>query len=64
MLRKTTVRGIRQSIVDNPLNTDKQKLKFKKDVLNAVDDYLKFILKDIASMHSKLKRNYNKIKNY
>ena len=57
---RSKLEGIRQSILDNPLNTDNQKLRFKKQVLNAVDDYLKFILKDIATMHKKLKRKVSK----
>ena len=40
----------------NSLNTEIQKLKFKKQVIAAVSDYLKFILSDFEHMHKKLKR--------
>ena len=40
----------------NSLNTEKQKLKFKKQVIAAVSDYLKFILSDFEHTHKKLKR--------
>ena len=44
------------SIRNNPLNTDKQKFKFKKKVMNAVDDYLKYILSDFTEMHTQLSK--------
>ena len=40
----------------NPLNTEKDKLRFKKQIMNAVDHYLKYILSDFAKMHKQLKR--------
>jgi|TARA_B110000858_G_C17631988_1_gene393943 hypothetical protein len=47
---------IKLSIRNNPLNTDKQKFRFKKKVLNAVDDYLKYILSDFTAMHTELSK--------
>ena len=44
------------SIKNNHLNTDKQKFKFKKKVMNAVDDYLKYILSDFTEMHTQLSK--------
>ncbi len=51
---------IRKSIRNNPLKTDKQKFRFKKQVINAVDDYLKYILSDFVDMHTKLSKKLKK----
>jgi len=40
----------------NPLNTEKQKLKFHKQVITDVDDYLKYILTDFTKMHTQLSK--------
>ena len=47
---------IRKDIKDNPLKTAKDKKKFKKQVLDNVDDYLNYILTDFGNMTDKLKK--------
>ena len=51
---------IRKSIRNNPLKTDKHKFRFKKQVIEAVDDYLKYILSDFTDMHTKLSKKLKK----
>ena len=38
------------------VKTEKQIFRFKKQVINAVDDYLKYILSDISKMYKQLQR--------
>ena len=47
---------IRKDIKDNPLKTAKDKKRFKKQVLDNVDDYLNYILTDFGNMTDKLKK--------
>jgi len=47
---------IRKDLKDNPLKTAKDKKKFKKQVLDNVDDYLNYILTDFGNMTDKLKK--------
>jgi hypothetical protein len=47
---------IRKDIKDNPLKTAKDKKRFKKQVLDNVDDYLQYILTDFGNMTDKLKK--------
>ena len=47
---------VRKDIKDNPLKTAKDKKKFKKQVLDNVDDYLNYILTDFGNMTDKLKK--------
>ena len=49
-----------KKIPKNPLNTEKQKLRFKKQVIVAVSDYLKYILSDFTDMHTKLSKKLKK----
>ena len=47
---------IRKELQDNPLKTAKDKKKFKKQVIDAVDDYLQYILTDFGDMTDRLKK--------
>ena len=47
---------IRKDLRDNPLKTAKDKKKFKKQVLDSVDDYLQYILTDFGDMTDRLKK--------
>ena len=47
---------IRKELRDNPLKTAKDKKKFKKQVIDAVDDYLQYILTDFGDMTDRLKK--------
>ena len=47
---------IRKDLKDNPLKTAKDKKRFKKQVLDNVDDYLNYILTDFGNMTDKLKK--------
>jgi|TARA_B100001094_G_C17910604_1_gene661016 hypothetical protein len=47
---------VRKDIKDNPLKTAKDKKRFKKQVLDNVDDYLQYILTDFGNMTDKLKK--------
>ena len=47
---------VRKDIKDNPLKTAKDKKRFKKQVLDNVDDYLQYILTDFGDMTDKLKK--------
>ena len=47
---------IRKELQDNPLKTAKDKKKFKKQVIDSVDDYLQFILTDFGDMTDRLKK--------
>ena len=47
---------IRKELRDNPLKTAKDKKKFKKQVIDSVDDYLQYILTDFGNMTDKLKK--------
>ena len=47
---------VRKEIKDNPLKTAKDKKRFKKQVLDNVDDYLNYILADFGNMTDKLKK--------
>jgi hypothetical protein len=51
-----------KKIPKNPLNTEKQKLRFKKQVIVAVSDYLKYILSDFTDMHTKLSKKLGRKK--
>ena len=48
---------VRKDIKDNPLKTAKDKKRFKKQVLDNVDDYLNYILTDFGNMTDKLKKS-------
>ena len=50
------VEQVRKDIKDNPLKTVKDKKRFKKQVLDNVDDYLNYILEDFGNMTDKLKK--------
>tara|TARA_B100001059_G_scaffold220407_1_gene242420 strand:- start:188 stop:391 length:204 start_codon:yes stop_codon:yes gene_type:complete len=50
------VEQVRKDIKDNPLKTAKDKKRFKKQVLDNVDDYLNYILTDFGNMTDKLKK--------
>ena len=50
------VEQVRKDIKDNPLKTAKDKKRFKKQVLDNVDDYLNYILEDFGNMTDKLKK--------
>ena len=47
---------IREELRNNPLKTAKDKKKFKKQVIDAVDDYLQYILTDFGDMTDRLKK--------
>ena len=47
---------VRKDIKDNPLKTVKDKKRFKKQVLDNVDDYLSYILEDFGNMTDKLNK--------
>ena len=47
---------VRKDIKDNPLKTAKDKKRFKKQVLDNVDDFLNYILTDFGNMTDKLKK--------
>ena len=47
---------IRKELQDNPLKTAKDKKKFKKQVMDSVDDYLQYILTDFGDMTDRLKK--------
>ena len=47
---------IREDLRNNPLKTAKDKKKFKKQVIDSVDDYLQFILTDFGDMTDRLKK--------
>ena len=47
---------VRKDIKDNPLKTAKDKKRFKKQVLDNVDDYLSYILTDFGNMTDKLSK--------
>ena len=47
---------IREDLRNNPLKTAKDKKKFKKQVLDSVDDYLQYILTDFGDMTDRLKK--------
>ena len=47
---------IRKELQDNPLKTAKDKKKFKKQVIDSVDDYLQYILTDFGDMTDRLKK--------
>lgn len=47
---------MRKDIKYNPLKTAKDKKRFKKQVLDNVDDYLNYILTDFGNMTDKLKK--------
>ena len=47
---------IRKELRDNPLKTAKDKRKFKKQVIDSVDDYLQYILTDFGDMTDRLKK--------
>ena len=47
---------IRKDLRDNPLKTAKDKNKFKKQVMDSVDDYLQYILTDFGDMTDRLKK--------
>ena len=50
------VEQVRKDIKDNPLKTAKDKKRFKKQVLDNVDDYLNYILTDFGNMTDKLNK--------
>jgi len=54
------IEQIRKDLRENPLKTQKDRLKFKRQVINCVDDYLKYILKDYEDLHTELRK---KLKN-
>ena len=47
---------IREELRNNPLKTAKDKKKFKKQVMDSVDDYLQYILTDFGDMTDRLKK--------
>ena len=47
---------IRKDLRDNPLKTKSDRLKFKKQVIDSVDDYLQYILTDFGDMTDRLKK--------
>ena len=47
---------IRKELQDNSLKTAKDKKKFKKQVIDSVDDYLQYILTDFGDMTDRLKK--------
>jgi len=47
---------IRKDLKDNPLKTAKDKKRFKKQVIDSVDDYLQYILTDFGDMTDKFKK--------
>ena len=47
---------IREDLRNNPLKTASDKKKFKKQVIDAVDDYLQYILTDFGDMTDRLKK--------
>ena len=47
---------IREDLRNNPLKTASDKKKFKKQVIDSVDDYLQYILTDFGNMTDKLKK--------
>jgi len=46
----------RIDVRDNPLKTERDKKRFKKQVLDNVDHYLSYILTDFRNMTDKLKK--------
>jgi|TARA_B110000971_G_C19608425_1_gene319272 hypothetical protein len=47
---------IRIAIRDNPLKTDRDKKRFKKQVLDLVNDYVMFVLDEFGERHMKLEK--------
>jgi len=47
---------IREDLRNNPLKTASDKKKFKKQVIDSVDDYLQYILTDFGDMTDRLKK--------
>jgi len=47
---------IRIEIRDNPLKTDRDKKRFKKQVLDLVNDYVMFVLDEFGQRHMKLEK--------
>ena len=47
---------IRIAIRDNPLKTDRDKKRFKKQVLDLVNDYVMFVLDEFGQRHMKLEK--------
>ena len=47
---------IRKDLKDNPLKTAEDKKRFKKQVIDSVDDYLQYILTDFGDMTDKFKK--------
>ena len=47
---------IRIEIRDNPLKTDRDKKRFKKQVLDLVNDYVMFVLDEFGERHMKLEK--------
>ena len=47
---------IREDLRNNPLTTASDKKKFKKQVIDSVDDYLQYILTDFGDMTDRLKK--------
>jgi DNA polymerase sigma len=47
---------IRVAIRDNPLKTDRDKKRFKKQVLDLVNDYVMFVLDEFGERHMKLEK--------
>jgi hypothetical protein len=47
---------IRIEIRDNPLKTDRDKKRFKKQVLDLVNDYVMFLLDEFGERHMKLEK--------
>jgi len=46
----------RIDVRDNPLKTERDKKRFKKQILDNVDHYLSYILTDFRNMTDKLKK--------
>ena len=46
----------RIDVRDNPLKTERDKKRFKKQILDNVDHYLSYILTDFGTMTDKLKK--------
>ena len=47
---------IREDLRNNPLKTASDKKKFKKQVIDSLDDYLQYILTDFGDMTDRLKK--------
>ena len=47
---------IRMEIRENPLKTERDKKRFKKQILDLVNDYLMFLLDEFADKHKKLEK--------